>query len=109
MDELLEFGRFARSRKTIARRIIGSLQTPLRSIMAPTDTIGTAAVNVQCPVNGNFRNQNGIGPRKCDSRTHSGGVQKDNPFPTTWIGRWDDFELNSFVLHSRSLKNVVST
>jgi hypothetical protein len=72
--------------------------------MASHDTIGSArtAINLQCSINGNFSIEDGIGARKCDPRTHSGGVQKDNPFPTTWIGCWDDFELNSSVLHSLS-------
>jgi hypothetical protein len=76
-----------------------------RMLMGRRDPAGIArkAIKFQCALDGNFRIQNRIGPGERDSCTHSGGVQKDNPFPTTWIGRWDDFELNSFVLHSRSL------
>jgi hypothetical protein len=75
-------------------------------LMATHDAIGTTrtAINLQRTVDSNFRIQNGIGPRKRDPRTHSGGVQKDNPFPTTWIFCWDHLELNSFVAHCRSRK-----
>jgi hypothetical protein len=37
------------------------------------------------------------------SAPRSGCIEKDDPFPAPWICRLNDFKLDSFVFHSRSL------
>lgn len=64
----------------------------------------TERSTLQVLLDGQFGIQNRVSTCKRDSRPHSHGIEKNNPFPATWICRLNDFELNRLVLHGRSLK-----
>ena len=53
-------------------------------------------------VDGKFGIQHGVGTCKPNSGPGSGCIEKDDPFPATWICRLNDFKLDSFVVHDRS-------
>ena len=62
---------------------------------------------LQCFFDGKFGVDNGACLYQCDTDLHSIGIQKDNPFPTTWIGRFNHGELNRFLFHSLSQDEAV--
>ena len=51
-----------------------------------------------------FSIQHGVGPCKRDASPRFGRIDKDDPFPATWICRLNDFKLDGFVFHGRSSK-----
>jgi hypothetical protein len=51
-----------------------------------------------------FGIQHGIGTCKRDASPRFGCIEKDYPFPATWICHFDDFKLDAFVFHGRSSK-----
>ena len=55
--------------------------------------------------NDEFGVQDGVSPSKRDATPGSGCIEKDDPFPATWICRFDDFKLGGFVFHGRSSKS----
>ena len=48
--------------------------------------------------------QHGVGPGKRNASPRFGCMEKDGPFPATWICHFDDFKLDAFVIHGRSSK-----
>jgi hypothetical protein len=48
-----------------------------------------------------FGIQHGVGTCKRDSSPRFGCIEKDDPFPATWICHFDDFKFESFVFHGR--------
>jgi len=58
---------------------------------------------LQCFFDGKFGVYNGVCPCRCDTDLQSIGIQKDDPFPTTWIGRFNHGKLNRIMFHSLSL------
>jgi hypothetical protein len=55
-------------------------------------------------LDGEFGIQHGIGTCKRDASPRFGCIEKDDPFPATWICHLNDFKLDGFVFHGRSLK-----
>ena len=53
---------------------------------------------------GQFGISYGVSTCKCDASPHSGSIEKNNPFPATWICRLNYLKLHSFVFHSRPSK-----
>src|SRR5215217_5945510 len=48
--------------------------------------------------------QHGVDPGKRNASPRFGCMEKDDPFPATWICHFDDFKLDAFVFHGRSSK-----
>jgi hypothetical protein len=48
--------------------------------------------------------QHGVGPGNRNASASFGCMEKDYPFPATWICHFDDFKLDAFVFHGRSSK-----
>ena len=48
--------------------------------------------------------QHGVGPGKRNASPRFGCMEKDDPFPATWICHFDDFKLDPFVFDGRSSK-----
>ena len=67
---------------------------------AMRSTLSTSAL--QRVVDGEFGIQHGVCTCKCDPLPRSRCIEKDDPFPATWICRLNDFKLDSFVLDGRS-------
>jgi hypothetical protein len=75
------------------------------SLRQGRDSIPVHALSVlQRLLDGQFRIQHGVGPCKRDASPRFGCIEKDDPFPATWICRLDDFKLDGFVFHGRSSK-----
>jgi hypothetical protein len=55
-------------------------------------------------LDGEFGIQHGIGTCKRDASPRFGCIEKDDPFPATWVCHLEDFKLESFVFHGRSSK-----
>jgi hypothetical protein len=55
-------------------------------------------------LDGEFCIQYGVSPCKRDASPRFGCIEKDDPFPATWICRLNDFKLDGFVFHGRSSK-----
>jgi hypothetical protein len=55
-------------------------------------------------LDGEFGIQHCVGPCKRDASPRFGCIEKDDPFPATWICCLDDFKLDGFVFHGRSSK-----
>jgi hypothetical protein len=51
-----------------------------------------------------FGIHHGIGPCKRNAGPRFGCIEKDDPFPATWICHLNDFKLDGFVFHGRSSK-----
>jgi hypothetical protein len=64
----------------------------------------TALSALQRFLDGEFGIQDGVGPCKRDASPRFGCIEKDDPFPATWICRLNDFKLDGFVFHGRSSK-----
>jgi hypothetical protein len=59
---------------------------------------------LQLLFDGSLDIQHGVGPGKRDASPRFGCMEKDDPFPATWICHFDDFKLDAFVFHGRSSK-----
>lgn len=55
-------------------------------------------------LDGDLGIQHGVGPCKRDTSPRFGSVEKDDPFPATWICRLKDFKLDGSVFHGHSSK-----
>jgi hypothetical protein len=55
-------------------------------------------------LDGEFGIQHGVGTCQRDASPRFVCIEKDDPFPATWVCRLKDFKLESFVFHGRSSK-----